>query len=1145
MNNSDGYLGGYGGGDSAEYGAVPADADLPRIASAAVPGGAEEYSLPIPDDTGPSISVGLDPSGTPNAALSRADPQAAPASTDLGSIVPPQLQRPATESPPSPGEPSRESMRRLADETPEPPASPATRPAVDIVKSEFRPAGEAGQDGRGRENQSGPQQGQANAGKAVEEERLEEDSEAKPQDAKKEAEKRLRTWRRAKAVPNASRLMIGDHDELPLEGMQANVTIDGFRARVLLDLYFYNDRGRQLEGAFKLRLPNEASLYYFAFGESSFEYRPMVDQLASRGFLAPELIRASGTGPEEIVRVRADTWTKVKEARIVPREKAAHAYSETVRRRVDPALVEWSGAGVFNARVFPLMPGKLHRIVVGYDVNLTQDGDALTYSLDMPEGLSEAHVDLNVAAVPGAEAHVTPATRPFLASGRAYYHLEGPWSEPLVVRINNPETIVLHGQDSQAGRFFATRITPKLPAEETGEASSHAVFLVDTSLSANPDKFNVWLKLLETTLAKNRDTMEQFAVLFFNVESHWWREKYVENNAENVQELLNYCNTLALEGATDLRQALAEATSPSWPEEEKPASQPDVFLLSDGAATWGERNVHLLAETLRSGTGGTLFAYQTGLTGTAVGVLEHLARESGGAVFSVAHEEEIEKAAIAHRQRPWRLLDTAIPGGSDLLVAGRPKSIYPDQTLLIVGRGEPGNEVVLRVARGEDEETIRIPLGEAIESENAARLYGQVAVGQLEDLGAAVEDVAVAYARHFRITGQTCSLLMLESEADYQRFNIRPEDDAFVVKSSAAGAVVSNKLDELGDHLSDPKKALELWLAKMENVPGVQFRLSTAMKLALERLPAEALTVTPPRVVCQEHSREAIPKKYFQQLESGQLEYDAVTEEAARRKEALSAADALKALSSLVENDPGDTTLARDVAFSAIEWGLGGQAYSLLRRVADARPYEPQVYQALAHCAAETGNADLAIVYYEVALGGHWHERYQDLNRIAGVEYMHLLRRINQGELSSHLPDYAKARLESLIEQFGVKRADLVVTMMWNTDRTDVDLHVLEPSGEECYYKNRSTRAGGEITRDVTEGYGPEMYIARDAQHGKYVVKANYYGSDANRTQVRSKVYVTIYEDFGGRKERVTRKTVPLSRNKELREAAEVFIEKR
>src|SRR5688572_29958979 len=136
--------------------------------------------------------------------------------------------------------------------------------------------------------------------------------------------------------------MIGDREELPLHGIQANVTIDGFRARVLLDLYFYNNRDRQLEGDFKLRLPNDASLYYFAFGESSFEYRPMVDQLASLGFLAPEMVRGSGTGPEEIARLREGSWSKVKEARIVPREKAAHAYSETVRRRVDPALVEWA-----------------------------------------------------------------------------------------------------------------------------------------------------------------------------------------------------------------------------------------------------------------------------------------------------------------------------------------------------------------------------------------------------------------------------------------------------------------------------------------------------------------------------------------------------------------------------------------------------------------------------------------------------------------------------------------------------------------------------------------------------------------------------------------------------------------------------------
>ncbi len=52
--------------------------------------------------------------------------------------------------------------------------------------------------------------------------------------AAKPAEKKpapVQSWKPARAVPNASRLMIGDNEELPLQGMQADVRIDGFRAR--------------------------------------------------------------------------------------------------------------------------------------------------------------------------------------------------------------------------------------------------------------------------------------------------------------------------------------------------------------------------------------------------------------------------------------------------------------------------------------------------------------------------------------------------------------------------------------------------------------------------------------------------------------------------------------------------------------------------------------------------------------------------------------------------------------------------------------------------------------------------------------------------------------------------------------------------
>ena len=63
------------------------------------------------------------------------------------------------------------------------------------------------------------------------------------------------------------------------------------------------------------------------------------------------------------------------------------------------------------------------------------------------------------------------------------------------------------------------------------------------------------------------------------------------------------------------------------------------------------------------------------------------------------------------------------------------------------------------------------------------------------------------------------------------------------------------------------------------------------------------------------------------------------------------------------------------------------------------RPYEPQAYQAVARCLTELGRADLAMIYYEVAVTADWNRRYKDVHRIAGVEYLDLLRRVAAGEL--------------------------------------------------------------------------------------------------------------------------------------------------
>ena len=75
-------------------------------------------------------------------------------------------------------------------------------------------------------------------------------------------------------------------------------------------------------------------------------------------------------------------------------------------------------------------------------------------------------------------------------------------------------------------------------------------------------------------------------------------------------------------------------------------------------------------------------------------------------------------------------------------------------------------------------------------------------------------------------------------------------------------------------------------------------------------------------------------------------------------------------------------------------------------------------------------------------------------------------------------------------------KADLLVWMGWDTDRTDVDLHVVEPTGEEVYWENRrSGSTGALLSRDFREGYGPECYVCCHAPPGKYTVRAEYYAS--------------------------------------------------
>ena len=184
-------------------------------------------------------------------------------------------------------------------------------------------------------------------------------------------------------------------------------------------------------------------------------------------FFKPQQVSLGDTTPEKIMALRGNSWEQPKVARMVPKEKAALAYRDTVRRRIDPALVEWSGAGVFQCRVFPLAPQSLHRVTIGYDVDLVRVGDDLELRLDLPEHAPATVVDLNVAAADARQVSLdAPATVNRPDGRRLAYHLVDPKERPIVVRLRKPGTLMLTGNDEATGDYFATSVTLPLPEEQ-------------------------------------------------------------------------------------------------------------------------------------------------------------------------------------------------------------------------------------------------------------------------------------------------------------------------------------------------------------------------------------------------------------------------------------------------------------------------------------------------------------------------------------------------------------------------------------------------------------------------------------------------------------------------------------------------------
>ncbi len=130
--------------------------------------------------------------------------------------------------------------------------------------------------------------------------------------------------------------------------------------------------------------------------------------------------------------------------------------------------------------------------------------------------------------------------------------------------------------------------------------------------------------------------------------------------------------------------------------------------------------------------------------------------------------------------------------------------------------------------------------------------------------------------------------------------------------------------------------------------------------------------------------------------------------------------------------------------------------------------------------------------------------RYAGLETVALMEINSLIPLIDQAGGTWTLDE----RLVAIFD------TDLRVVVEWTSADADLDLWVAEPSGEQAHYGNQRTALGGKLSNDMTDGYGPEEYVLKNAYQGDYQVRVQGFSGDRINPNGPGRAMVRLIRNF-------------------------------
>jgi hypothetical protein len=506
-------------------------------------------------------------------------------------------------------------------------------------------------------------------------------------------------------------LTASDGTGLTLTALDARAVIEEPLAFTELRLVFDNPEARTLEGTFRIALPPGAAISRFAMRTS-------------------------------------DQW---QEGEVVERKAARSAYEDFLHRKQDPALLEQAAGNEFSARVFPIPAHARKEILVSYSQPLT---NAQPYVVPLQGLPSIESVRVDVAR-----------------DGAPLGHLERTGYLPDRDFELDPAQLRATG-GLQSGDLAVLRLHPFEAAglESAADPLSGGVFLVDTSASRALG-YAAEISLVEALVrgvATSTSSDASVAVVAFDQTADvLFRGKAAEFGEREVGAL----KARGPLGASDLGGALARAGDVA-----RELGSSRIVLISDGVATAFETSVDRLA----AGVAALRDDGVTRLDAVRVGGIHDDALLRRLVTAGLAHDGVVLDGADDPSELVRRI-NLGTRSGITVDIEGA-RFAYPRR----IDGAQPGDEVLVYVEL-EGAEPPRVRLGGApVEVEPLtpgegpllaravaqARIAEKLEAPRTADTAAALEKDVVALSTRYRVLSPFTSMLVLESDADYDRFRI-------------------------------------------------------------------------------------------------------------------------------------------------------------------------------------------------------------------------------------------------------------------------------------------------------------------------------------------------------------------------------------